>query len=164
MRKRITKTTGLVGLFMTIATVSFAYFLAESIFEGEGSTTGSTPAAVTLPLEVKVGGTGIEPGITRQITLYTDNTSGRVVKVKRIEATITTSTPACKPVWFTFHGVTQQDKEFLEGTDEGQEVQQGIHEFSPLEGGYQLTELEEPSEDQSPCANATITVHAKVHS
>ncbi len=97
------------------------------------------------------------------MNLFTNNTTGHMVKVKQLEATITTSTPACKASWFVFQPTTQQDTEFLEGKDEGQEVQTGEHEFSPLDGGYKLAEIESP-EDQSACGGATITIKAKLHS
>ncbi len=51
--KRRVKVSALTGGLSLVATVAFAFFAAQVIFEGEGSTKGGTPAPVVLPLRVE---------------------------------------------------------------------------------------------------------------
>ena len=56
MKEKNKKLTIIVGCLLLVISVSFAYFLASTIFSGEGSNVGGTTATIN-DVELRVEGT-----------------------------------------------------------------------------------------------------------
>jgi hypothetical protein len=179
MKRRITKTGALVGLFASIATVAFAYFLGGAIFEGSGSDVGGSKEVQTYSLGVSFSEVPLLPGVTKSAKISIDNTTGHPLFAHSMSATVSTSNEtACPKSWFAILPQHQADQELLEGkadsasnSDPTYEIavgegttKEGVSngEWQPSGGDLLLTEKEESGINQIGCAGVKVNVHVEL--
>jgi hypothetical protein len=176
-RKR--KILSLAAGLALVATVASAFFLAEAIFSGEGTTPGGSEAATNVPMTVSFSEVPTLPGPehTKSIKMSINNATGHVLFAHRLVVTITTGNEAaCPRSWFLAKPQQEADQLLLEGkadqagSDPTYEIATGEGsnkhgvantEWQPVGGDVLLEEKEEPV-NQAGCAGVPIHVKAEL--
>jgi hypothetical protein len=166
---------GVIAAITTLlicAATAAAYFLIVYTFSGEGSSTAGKSTPVSEPLTVSME-PGITPGISKVLTINTSSASNLpILAGAKLVVTYTTSSPECKPEWFTTVVTGTEGKELerllTTGTESGTTIKLGVQSvavsFRPgtSTSVFDVMMKEEAAVNQSACESATITAHAKL--